>query len=256
MAKNISDKTKKLILDEISNAYKTLYQTLQIHPEIFDSSELVDFTIRHSVFAPEFSYDPFIDKSLSFSQDEIDNAIANRKNKLDFQNKNENPSPIQKAMWNAIKEQHRNNQSFAWIYDPQKSIIWNASMANAIVTRNTQKRAELVRSLQDQHISMPELRHNFDNAIKNALSKLEYPTNIKLPEPLVIRSLFSPAQSDIIPENDFKRMVRTYINRYNTLRNQNKLETTSVYNLKIIFDTNFNYRYNIKQFVTNHKSRF
>lgn len=256
MTKNINDKTKKLILDEISNAYKTLYQTLQIHPEIFDSSELVDFTIRNSVFDPEFSYDPFIDKSLSFSQDEIDNAIANRKNKLEFQNKNENPSPIQKAMWNAIKEQHKNNQSFAWIYDPQKSIVWNASIANAIVTRNTQKRAELVRSLEKQHISMPELRHNFEDSITNALSKLEYPKNIEIRKPLVIRSLFSPSQSDIIPEKDFKRMVRTYINRYNTLRNKNQLETNSVFNLRIIFDTNFSYRYNIKQFVTNHKSRF
>lgn len=210
---HITDYEAEMLTTRIKLVYHMFLSDLQRNPEAFDFDKS-SFGYKTVFVGKDIDY-LFIDKSLKFTDDEMDDAIEYKKH-LSKEFEHNSSNLIESAIVFG-------NSDLNWIYNPHKSIVWNASISRAIQTRKNEFAESKYKMLKAFNVDFTTLRHNFESEIKDTLEQLNQNPNENPFEHMVfIRPLFSPKQADFWNERLLLKAVRRYIYEYNAL--QNKLE--------------------------------
>lgn len=211
--RHITDANAEMITTRIKIIYHLFLSDLRKNPEAFDFDKS-NLLLKATFVGKDIDY-LFIDDSLTFTNDEMDEAIEYKKQlATEFQNNSGNL---------IVSEVAFENSNLDWIYNPHKSIVWNASIYRAIRNRNHEYAESKYKMLKAFNVDFTTLRHNFESEIKDILKDLnQNPNENPFEHMTVIRSMFSPKQADFWNERLFLKAVRRYIYEYNAL--QNKLE--------------------------------
>lgn len=212
--RHISDDEAEMITTRIKLIYHLFLDALRKNPEAFDFDKNT-FGTKAIFVGKDIDY-LFIDESLTFTNDEMDDAIEYKKHiAKEFQHNSS--SLIESSI---VFE----NTDLDWIYNPHKSIVWNASISRAIQNRQNAYAESKYKMLKAFNVDFTTLRHKFESEIKDTLSTLnQNPNENPFERMTVIRmAMFSPKRADFWNERLLLKSVRRYIYEYNVL--QNKLE--------------------------------
>lgn len=210
---HITDEEADDIITSIKLNYHLFLQALNDNPKAFEFDQS-NFGQEVIFVDNDIDY-LFVDKDLKFTNDEMDEALENKKT-LSKQFQHNSSNYIESSVV-------FNNPKLRWIYDANKSIVWNASIHRAIKTRQYHYHEKQYKMLKAFGVDFTTLRYQFDSGIKEALAKLNQdPNKNPFEYATVIRPLFSPKQADFWEERSLLKQVRRYIYEYNVL--QNKLE--------------------------------
>lgn len=211
--RHITDVDAEMITTRIKLIYHTFLSDLQRNPEAFDFDKN-SFHSKVVHVGKDIDY-LFVDQSLTFTDDEMDEAIEYKKH-LSEEFKHNSSDLIKSSVVFG-------NSDLNWIYNPHKSIVWNTSISQAIQTRKNEFAESKYKMLKAFNVDFTTLRHNFESEIKDTLTELNTnPNENPFEHMTVIRSMFSPKLADFWNEQLLLKAVRRYIHEYNAI--QNKLE--------------------------------